>query len=209
MYPVSIDNLLLRGSSLKNTEFIQGVVVYVGHQTKIMKNSANSRVKVSCNEKMLNRQILYIFCLQLGLCLFGAIYGTLVEKANITESLSYLEIQQEYSTLRMNYFVWCIIKLGSWILMFTYFIPISLVMTIEFVRLLQGQFITYDVDMFDQEKGIPAKVQTSNLNEELGMVSQVFTDKTGTLTRNVMTFRKFSVGELAIEIESCDTKYLS
>jgi hypothetical protein len=60
-----------------------------------MKNSANSRVKVSSNEKMLNRQILYIFCLQLGLCLFGAIYGTLVEKAKITESLSYLEIQQD------------------------------------------------------------------------------------------------------------------
>jgi phospholipid-transporting ATPase len=123
-----------------------------------MKNSANSRVKVSCNEMMLNRQIMYIFCLQLGLCLFGAIYGTLVEKANITESLSYLEIQQEYSTLRMNYFVWCIIKLGSWILMFTYFIPISLVVTIDFVRLFQGQLITYDVDMFDQENGIPAKV---------------------------------------------------
>jgi magnesium-transporting ATPase (P-type) len=136
-----------------------------------MKNSASSRVKVSCNEKMLNRQIMYIFCLQLGLCLFGAIYGTLVEKANITESLSYLEIQQEYSTLRMNYFVWCIIKLGSRILMFTYFIPISLVVTIEFVRLFQGQFITYDVEMFDQENGMPAKVQTSNLNDELGMVS--------------------------------------
>jgi phospholipid-transporting ATPase len=71
----------------------------------------------------------------------------------------------------MNYFVWCIIKLGSWILMFTYFIPISLVVTIEFVRLFQGQFITYDVEMFDQENLMPAKVQTSNLNDELGMVS--------------------------------------
>lgn len=55
--------------------------------------------------------------------------------------------------------------------MFTYFIPISLVVTIEFVRLIQGQFIAYDVEMFDLEKGMPAKVQTSNLNEELGMVS--------------------------------------
>ena len=71
----------------------------------------------------------------------------------------------------MKYFVWCIIKLGSWILMFTYFIPISLVVTIEFVRLFQGQFITYDVEMFDQENLMPAKVQTSNLNDELGMVS--------------------------------------
>jgi phospholipid-transporting ATPase len=63
VYPISIENVLLRGSSLKNTEHIYGVIVYVGHSTKIMKNSANSRVKVSCNEKMLNRQIMYIFCL--------------------------------------------------------------------------------------------------------------------------------------------------
>ena len=68
----------------------------------------------------------------------------------------------------MNYFMLCIVRLGSWILMFTYFIPISLVVTIEFVRLIQGEFITYDIEMFDVEKGMPAKVQTSNLNEELG-----------------------------------------
>jgi P-type E1-E2 ATPase len=54
--------------------------------------------------------------------------------------------------------------------------------------------MTYDVEMYDQEKDMPAKVQASNLNEELGQVSFVFSDKTGTLTKNVMTFRKFAVG---------------
>lgn len=98
----------------------------------------------------------------------------------------------------------CIIRLGSWILMFTYFIPISLVVTIEFVRLIQGQFMTYDVEMYDQEKDMPAKVQTSNLNEELGQVSFVFSDKTGTLTENVMTFRKFAVGSQSFDIKDCD-----
>jgi phospholipid-translocating ATPase len=52
--------------------------------------------------------------------------------------------------------------------------------------------IQYDWKMYDVDKDMPAKAQSSNLNEELGTVHFVFSDKTGTLTQNVMEFKKFS-----------------
>ena len=50
--------------------------------------------------------------------------------------------------------------------------------------------------MYDTEKDLPASVQSSNLNEELGMVHQIFSDKTGTLTQNIMEFKMFSAGSI-------------
>lgn len=60
-FSLSSENVVLRGSSLRNTEYIVGVVVYTGHQTKIMMNSTNSKYKPSKIEKITNRQIIYVF----------------------------------------------------------------------------------------------------------------------------------------------------
>ena len=62
------------------------------------------------------------------------------------------------------------------------FVPISLIITLEMVKFIQAFFINVDAMIFDDERGIEAKVQSSNLNEELGMVHNIFSDKTGTLT---------------------------
>ena len=47
--------------------------------------------------------------------------------------------------------------------------------------------------MYHEETDTPALARTSNLSEELGQVSYIFSDKTGTLTRNVMLFKKCSI----------------
>lgn len=85
--------------------------------------------------------------------------------------------------------------------MFTNFIPISLTVTLELVRVFQGKFMEWDIDIYDMELDMPTKVQSSNLNEELGQVSFIFSDKTGTLTCNVMEFKKFSVDKFTYGID--------
>lgn len=56
--PLSVDSFLLKGSSLQRTEWVYGVAVYTGHESKLMKNSSSARSKKSDVEKKTDRYIL-------------------------------------------------------------------------------------------------------------------------------------------------------
>lgn len=71
-------SFLLRGCSLQQTEYIYGFVVYVGHNSKIMRNSPSARNKVSRIEEMMNRQILIILLLQISLAFIGAFLNVIL-----------------------------------------------------------------------------------------------------------------------------------
>jgi phospholipid-transporting ATPase len=179
-------NFLCRGSSLRNTDWIIGVVAYTGHETRIMMNSHQTHQKKSRLELESGRYILYIVLLQCCLCFIGALYETFwtrIYQSNATY-LEYPNPDVDWTT--WHFLLYFTKSFFTWILLFTNMVPISLLVTLEIVKFCQATFISWDYDMYDQEKNLETLVLTNNLNEELGQVSQIFSDKTGTLTCNVM-----------------------
>ncbi|KAF3827346.1 hypothetical protein GH733_002832 [Mirounga leonina] len=81
----------------------------------------------------------------------------------------------------------------AFLVLYNFIIPISLYVTVEMQKFLGSFFIGWDLDLYHEESGQKAQVNTSDLNEELGQVEYVFTDKTGTLTENEMQFRECSI----------------
>ncbi len=96
------------------------------------------------------------------------------------------------------------VEVKSWfVYFFTYFllaatlIPISLYVTRNIIFGISLFFISNDLTMYDEENDEPCQVRTMSLVEELGQVTHVFSDKTGTLTSNCMEFRRMVVGKRA------------
>lgn len=205
--PLGADNIILRGSTLRNTEFCYGLVVFTGHDTKIMQNSMAATYKFSGLEIYTNYAIAVVLLTQFILASSGALTGTLwlikngiqtknencEHFANSTcERTFYLDNSKE---LKKGWFYKYMQLTGTWIIIFTNFVPISLLVSLDLVKLYQGFFMSWDVMMYDEEEDMPMRAQAINLNEELGQVEYIFSDKTGTLTCNIMEFKKFSAGK--------------
>jgi phospholipid-transporting ATPase len=74
-------------------------------------------------------------------------------------------------------------------ILITGLIPISLILSLEMVQLVHAYFINNDVDMYDPIENRFSKALSSSLTDELGQIEYIFTDKTGTLTRNILGFK--------------------
>lgn len=209
-HPLSPQQLLLRDSKLRNTDYIYGAVIFTGHDTKVMQNATEPPSKRSKIEKKMDNIIYLLLCSLLGIALLGSVFFGIWTKDDLRNGEPkrwYLRPDDStvfYDPKRAPLASFC--HLLTALMLYNYFIPISLYISIEMVKILQAVFINQDIEMYDEESDKPTHARTSNLNEELGQVDTILSDKTGTLTCNMMEFIKCSIagtayGQSVTEVE--------
>lgn len=137
-------------------------------------------------EIMMNDLVLYIILVQIILCVIVSIVGSFWYKEEKTK-MQYLYFQFDMG-------VNGVISFFSYFLLFNTLLPISLIVTLELVKVVQSVYIMGDLQMYSPERNRTAKVSSTSIIEELGQIDYIFSDKTGTLTRNVMEFKLLHVG---------------
>jgi phospholipid-translocating P-type ATPase (flippase) len=191
-YPLDKAHLLLAGAFLRNTEWAIGIAVYTGSDTKLRQNMMKRKYKESQIDRMTNKYIGIVIVLQFCLCMACAIASGYWVSDHMREH-SYIRYDKSYSIQfkggaqgTLGYF--------TYFLLLNTMLPISLIVTLELLKLMQGFFMMMDLTMYSEKRDRPCKVSSFSLNEELGMIKHVFSDKTGTLTCNQMEFKFFCTG---------------
>jgi phospholipid-transporting ATPase len=190
---IPYSSVLLRGCTLRNSEWAYGVVINTGNDTKIMQSAQETPSKWSTIEQEINS---YIVSIVVALCIFciAAATGELILNKQAAGGTWYLhEASGSVSVVVED---WIVAFFYFFLLMYQ-FVPISLYVSLTMVKFLQAFFMENDLLMYHEETDTPARVRSASLNEEIGQISHIFSDKTGTLTQNVMEFRKCSINGIS------------
>lgn len=193
-------NIVLRGCELKNTAWAIGVAVYCGRETKAMLNNSGAPSKRSRLEMHMNRESIFLSLFLISLCTIVSVLAAVWLRRHKDE-LDYLPFYRKKSYYEgeaddYNYSGW------GWEIVFTFLmsvivfqimIPISLYISMELVRVGQAYFMIQDNKLYDEASNSRFQCRALNINEDLGQIKYVFSDKTGTLTENKMEFQCASI----------------
>ncbi|XP_065342127.1 phospholipid-transporting ATPase ID isoform X3 [Cloeon dipterum] len=195
-YALDNDKVVLRGCVLRNTQWCYGLVIFAGKDTKLMQNSGKTKFKRTSIDRLLNFIIIGIVFFLLSMCLFCTIACGFWETITGRHFQIYLPWDKLVPTdPTEGATVIALLVFFSYAIVLNTVVPISLYVSVEVIRFVQSFLINWDEHMYHEKSGTSAKARTTTLNEELGQIEYIFSDKTGTLTQNIMTFNKCSIGE--------------
>ena len=206
---LSEDNFLLRGCQLRNTDWVLALVVTTGVQTKIsytpgaedvgkpmklseklkkgmidMVSGAGVKIKTGRVAHTVNVQIMGVVIWLVVMCLSGGILYVMWEYSDVPW---YLDDDDNHDTTG---FIALVQMTARFFLICYQFVPISLYVSMMMFQTLSRQFVIAEMEMYDANLDEPCQVRQMSLLDELGQVSHIFSDKTGTLTSNHMEFRR-------------------
>ena len=203
-------NVLLRGSVLRSTGWVVGVVVYTGRQTKVAMNSAQPPSKLSRMEHTINVALAVVLVAQLVLVVISDVlrlqwvqetfYIGGIDPWYLSETNASTLAAADAAGANLSEVDFSAAgqetDLPGWVAyFFTFFIlynnmvPISMYFTVELCCFVHAMYINRDPKMHCKETNTPARCRSSNLCQEIGQVAYIFADKTGTITRNEMELK--------------------
>ncbi|NXU56235.1 AT8B3 ATPase, partial [Turnix velox] len=156
-----------------------------GFDSKIMRNCGKIKWKKTKLDRMMDKLVIIIFLVLLVTSLCLAVASGFWAKT-FQEKHSYLSALYKHTTPAQQAFF----NFWGFTILLSIIIPMSMYITFEFIYLVNSFFINWDLEMYYADKDIPAKARSTSLNDQLGQIEYIFSDKTGTLTQNVMSFKK-------------------